>query len=106
VAPTGTPLAHESGQHGRSDRGRVLKFPRGPQGDGPRGTYSTILTGADLDLTGADLTGAFLNVANLTDLCYDDTTVWPDRLTPPPPSATSAGVFFVDGMLRAWERTD
>lgn len=50
------------------------------------------LTGADLngaDLTDADLghaklTGAQLNRAVLTNVFYDDQTVWPEGFTPPP----------------------
>jgi uncharacterized protein YjbI with pentapeptide repeats len=55
----------------------------------------TVLEDADLtdaDLTGADLgladlrgEGGLLRDTNLTGVCYDDTTTWPDGFTPPAP---------------------
>ena len=46
------------------------------------------LGGADLtfcNLTGANLTGAHLDGAHLKNMIYDESTVWPEGFTPPPP---------------------
>ncbi|UNN02047.1 pentapeptide repeat-containing protein [Rhodococcus opacus] len=45
--------------------------------------YDVVLTGADL--RGTDLSGvANLIGANLTGVVHDETTIWPDGVTPPP----------------------
>lgn len=63
-----------------------------------QGLLGTVLKGADMDganLEGADLTGAHLEgvdlalvkgleMANLSDVYYDDRTSWPVGFQPPP----------------------